>query len=102
MTSLAIYEILKRPIITEKSNFQHSELQQYAFEVDRAATKKQIKQAVETLFNVTVEKVNIINMPAKRARNLRTRRSTVRRLSYKKAILTLSPGDSIQVFEGVM
>jgi large subunit ribosomal protein L23 len=99
MTSL--YDILRRPIITEKSNYQAGDLNQYVFEVDIDATKKMIKDAVETVFDVEVSRVNIINVPAKRSRRWRNRRIKVRRSSYKKAIITLEPGESIDVFEGV-
>ncbi|MFL7891615.1 MAG: 50S ribosomal protein L23 [Anaerolineales bacterium] len=99
MTSL--YDILRRPIITEKSNYQAGDLNQYVFEVDIDATKQMIKDAVETVFDVEVSRVNIINVPAKRSRRWRNRRIKVRRSSYKKAIITLEPGESIDVFEGV-
>lgn len=97
----SIYDILRRPIITEKSSYQSGELNQYAFEVMRSATKAQIKEAVETLFDVSVERVNVLNMPAKRTRRGRGRRLVVRRAAYKKAIVTLADGQSIDVFEGV-
>jgi large subunit ribosomal protein L23 len=96
-----IYDILRKPIITEKSSYQSSELNQYVFEVHRKATKAQIKEAVETLFEVTVLRVNVINVPAKRSRRARSRRVLVRRPGFKKAIITLAAGDSIDVFEGV-
>ena len=56
MTS--IYDVLRRPILTEKSTHQYSKLNQYVFEVDLNASKKMIEEAVETLFDVEVEKVN--------------------------------------------
>jgi large subunit ribosomal protein L23 len=96
-----IYDILRRPIITEKSSFQNSYLNQVVFEVDRNATKAQVKDAVETLFDVTVERVNMMIVPAKRSRRWQSRRVLVRRPSYKKAIVTLAPGDTIDIFEGV-
>ncbi|OGO15344.1 MAG: 50S ribosomal protein L23 [Chloroflexi bacterium RBG_16_48_8] len=99
MTS--VYDTLRRPIITEKSNFQSGKLNQYVFEVDKKATKMQVKEAVETLFNVNVENINIINVPAKRSRRARSRRVLIRRSSFKKAIITLKLGQSIDVFEGV-
>jgi large subunit ribosomal protein L23 len=98
----AVFDIIRRPIITEKSNFQNSVLQQYVFEVAPSATKSMVKDAVEEIFDVSVLQVNVINVPAKKSRNLRTRQRTTRRKAYKKAIVTLSPGDSISVFEGVM
>ena len=96
-----IYEIIRRPLITEKSNYQSSKLNQYAFEVANEATKTLVKDAIETLFDVKVESVNIINSPAKRGRRARSRRLLVRRPGYKKAIVTLQTGQTLQVFEGV-
>ena len=96
-----IYEVLRRPLITEKSNFQSGKLNQYAFEVAGEATRTQVKDAVETLFDVKVESVNIINTPAKRGRRARSRRLMVRRAGYKKAIVTLQAGQTLQIFEGV-
>jgi large subunit ribosomal protein L23 len=96
-----LHEILRRPLITEKSNYLNSELRQYVFLVARDATKGLVKDAVETIFSVKVLRVNVINMPAKHKKNLRSRRITVRKGSYKKAIVTLAPGDTIAVFEGV-
>jgi large subunit ribosomal protein L23 len=95
-----LYEILRRPVVTEKSNFQSDVLGQYTFEVDRRANKKQIKDAVETVFSVTVERVRVINMPAKRVRRY-GRREVVRKSGWKKAVVTLAPGDRIEFFEGV-
>ena len=96
-----IYDILRRPIITEKTSFQSGKLNQYVFEVDRKATKAQVKEAVESLFDVTVLRVNLMNVAAKRSRRARSRRLLVRRSGYKKAIVTLAAGDTIDVFEGV-
>ncbi|MFO7944075.1 MAG: 50S ribosomal protein L23 [Anaerolineales bacterium] len=99
MTS--IYDVLHRPILTEKSSHQYMKLNQYVFEVDLDASKRVIKEAVETLFDVQVEKVNTMIMPAKRSLNAQNRRVILRRSMYKKAIVTLAPGDSIPAFEGV-
>ena len=96
-----IYDVLRRPLLTEKSSHQFSKLGQYAFEVSSDATKSMIKDAVEVLFDVTVERVNVLNVPAKRTRRARSRRLEVRRSGYKKAIVTLASGDRIDVFEGV-
>lgn len=97
MTNL--YEVLRRPIVTEKSNFQSGKLHQYVFEVASNATKTQVKEAVETLFDVNVLRVNVLVVPAKRGR--RMRRITTRQGEYKKAIVTISPDQTIDVFEGV-
>ena len=99
MTS--IYDVLRRPIVTEKSNYLNSDLHQYVFEVSPYATKHMVKDAVETLFDVDVVRVNIVNVPARRTRRIRSRRVLVRRGAYKKAIVTLAPEDSIDIFEGV-
>ena len=96
-----IYDVLRRPIITEKSNYQNSVLHQYVFEVARDATKAMVKDAVETLFDVEVTKVNIINVPAKRTRRAQSRRIAVRKIAYKKAVVTLAAEDTIDIFEGV-
>jgi large subunit ribosomal protein L23 len=87
--------------MTEKSSHQFGKLDQYAFEVASDATKSMIKDAVEILFDVKVERVNVMNVPAKRTRRARSRRLAVRRSGYKKAIVTLAPGERIDVFEGV-
>jgi len=99
MTTL--YEVLRRPIITEKSNYQSGKLNQYVFEVDPKATKAQIKEAVEALFDVNVVRVNVLVAPAKQSRRARSRRVLLRQSRYKKAIVTLAQGSSIDVFEGV-
>jgi large subunit ribosomal protein L23 len=99
MTNL--YEVLRRPLITEKSNYLNSNLHHYAFEVAANATKGMVKDAVETIFEVKVVRVNVMCVPEKRKRNLRSRRMVARRLAFKKAIVTLAPGQTIPVFEGV-
>jgi large subunit ribosomal protein L23 len=96
-----IYDVLRRPLITEKSNYQNGMLHQYVFEVAEDATKTLVKDAVEKLFNVSVLRVNVLNVPAKQSRRARSRRMLVRRSSYKKAIVTIAAEDSIPVFEGV-
>jgi large subunit ribosomal protein L23 len=96
-----VYEVLRRPLVTEKSNYQVGKLHQYVFEVAQEATRIQVKEAVEAVFKVTVLRVNVINVPAKRSRKSRSRKWVISRPGYKKAIVTLSPDDSIQIFEGV-
>ena len=95
------YEVIRRPIVTEKSNYLTGHLQQYVFEVRRDATRTMVKNAIETIFDVDVVRVNIINVPAKRSRRARSRRLLVRRPGYKKAIVTLAEGQTIDIFEGV-
>jgi len=96
-----IYDVLVRPLVTEKSSYQSGKLNQYSFVVASKATKSMVKDAVETLFDVSVVRVNIVNAPAKRGRRARSRRLLVRRPSYKKAIITLADGESLEIFEGV-
>jgi large subunit ribosomal protein L23 len=95
------FEILRRPLVTEKSNYLMSKLHQYVFEVDQDATKTQIKDSVEKVFNVTVVRVNVINTAAKRGRRARSRRVSVRKSGYKKAVVTLAADNRIPIFEGV-
>jgi large subunit ribosomal protein L23 len=96
-----IFDVLRRPLVTEKSNFQSTKLNQYTFEVPVSVNKAQIKEAVEAMFDVSVERVNVVNLPAKRTRRARSRRLRVRRSAMKKAVVTLAEGPSIDVFEGV-
>ncbi len=65
------------------------------------ATRTEVKEAVEKAFDVTVLKVNIVNVAQKMSRRGRSRRLAIRKSAYKKAIVTLSPEDRIPIFEGV-
>ena len=92
-----LYEVLRRPLITEKS----TDLQvqnKYAFEVADGANKPLVKQAVENAFRVKVTGVNVIRVPGK---TRRVGRRQVLTPSWKKAIVTLRAGDKIEFFEGV-
>jgi large subunit ribosomal protein L23 len=99
MTS--IYDILRRPLVTEKSSYQSGKMSQYVFIVADTATRTQVKDAIETLYDVSVVRVNTINVPAKRGRRLRSRRMSVRKPAFKKAIITLAEGQTLPIFEGV-
>ncbi|MDY6878222.1 MAG: 50S ribosomal protein L23 [Chloroflexota bacterium] len=94
------YKVIIRPIDTEKTRYQASELGQYTFEVDRRANKIEVKRAVEAIFEVGVVAVNVMNMPAKAIKR-RGRRRMVRRSPWKKAVVTLTEGQRLDVFEGV-
>ena len=96
-----IYDVLRRPLVTEKTSYQSGKLNQYCFIVADNATRSQVKDAIETLYDVSVVRVNVINVPAKRGRRLRSRRLLVRKPAYKKAIITLAEGQTLQIFEGV-
>ena len=96
---LSLFDVLRRPLVTEKSSFQNEKLGQYVFEVAPDATKTQIKEAVQSLFDVNVIQVNTLVMPAKRAR--KQRRMVTRTSEYKKAVVKLADGETIEMFEGV-
>ena len=91
------YTVIKKPIVTEKSTALAG-ANQYVFEVDKAANKLQIKEAVETAFDVRVLDVNTMQMKPKRRRRGRQWGYT---RGWKKAIVTLAAGDTITLFEGV-
>ncbi len=91
-----LYEVIKRPVITEKSTGMAAELNQYAFEVDLRANKIQIKEAVESIFDVDVIQVATMVMPLKRGR--RGRKYYARSAEWKKAIVTLPKGQTISLF----
>jgi len=97
----SVFYVLKRPVVTEKSNYQANDLHQYVFEVASNATRSMVKEAVETVFDVNVIRVNIMNMPGKATKNSRSRRRAIRSDGYKKAIVTLAAEDRIPIFEGV-
>lgn len=94
-----VNDVIKYPILTEKT-YQQMEMQVYSFAVDCRASKIEIKQAVEFIFNVEVEKVNTFNVPKKAKRIGRYHGFTN---AYKKAIITLKPGSVINIFpeEGI-
>ncbi len=96
-----VYDVLIRPLVTEKSSYQSGKLNQYSFIVANRATKSMVKDAIETTFDVDVVRVNILNAPAKRGRRARSRRLLVRRPGFKKAIITLAEGQTLEIFEGV-
>ncbi len=87
------YEIIIRPIDTEKTRYQASELGKYTLQVHPGANKIEIKEAFEQIFEVDVVKVNVMIMPAK----LRGRRRPV----WKKAVVTVAEGQRLDMFEGV-
>jgi large subunit ribosomal protein L23 len=94
-----VYQVLKRPILTEKSDSQRDD-NQYVFEVARKANKLQIKEAVQSLFDVDVQSVNTMIMKPKRRRM--GRKTIVTRPAWKRAVVTLAPGERIQdFFEGI-
>ena len=89
------HEIIVRPLITEK-NTNLMEYNKYSFEVLRDSSKPEIKKAVETIFNVSVTKVHTMNVRGKLKRRGREAGYT---REWKKAIVTLAPGERIEIFE---
>lgn len=92
-----LFEVIRRPLVTEKNTAQQAE-GKYGFEVAVDANKVQIKQAVEKAFKVTVMSVNVMKV---RGREKRVGRRKVLASTWKKAVVTLKPGDKITIFEGV-
>jgi large subunit ribosomal protein L23 len=98
MAEMSSFQVIKRPLTTEKSTLA-AEDNQYIFEVDRRANKIQIREAIEEIFKVNVVKVRVINVAPKYGRwgRKRVKRSPAR----KKAIVTVAANQRIEVFEGV-
>jgi len=92
-----LYEVLRRPLITEKNTMLQAQ-GKYVFEIDAGANKHQVKEAVEKAFKVKVAAVNVMTVPGKMKR---VGRRMVLTPSHKKAIVTLKAGDKIELFEGV-
>jgi large subunit ribosomal protein L23 len=93
-----LYDVIRRPVTSERNTDLMAQ-GRYTFEVAPDANKIQIKQAVETAFDVTVIAVNTLNVHRKQRRE----RTRIRgyRPGWKKAIVTLAPGQKIEIFEGV-
>jgi len=92
-----LYEVLRRPLITEKSTALQG-MNKYVFEIADGANKLMIKQAVEKAFKVTVLGVNVVMV---RGKTKKMGRRVVHTNPWKKAIVTLKAGDKIEYFEGV-
>jgi large subunit ribosomal protein L23 len=92
------YDVIKRPIITEKTSIQKEDANQITFEVDRRANRVQIRKAVESIFDVHVTGVRTMQVKGK----VKQRGRIVgKRRDWKKAIVSLVPGERIDFFEGV-
>ncbi|MBI4266806.1 MAG: 50S ribosomal protein L23 [Chloroflexi bacterium] len=92
-----LYEVLRRPLITEKNTTLQAQ-NKYVFEIAEKANKPLVKQAVEKAFKVQVATVNVVTVPGKMKR---VGRRIVPTPSWRKAIVTLRPGEKIEFFEGV-
>jgi len=93
-----IYQVIKKPLITEKGNVQKEQFNQITLRVDRRANKIEIRRAVETLFKTQVLDVKTMNVNGKKRR---MGRSVGKRPDWKKAVVKLAPGKTIEFFEGV-
>lgn len=94
---MSLYNVIKRPLLTEKTTLQHELANQVVFEVMKKSNKVQIKESVEKAFNVTVLGVRTITVKGKVKR---LGRHVGKRADWKKAIVTLKEGDKIEYFEG--
>ena len=95
-------DIIVRPVVTEKMNAQAEGLKKYGFIVNKKANKVQIKKAVENLYGVTVESVNTMFYAGKRkSRFTKTGYVAGRRNAYKKAVITLREGDTIDFYSNI-
>ncbi|MBL7826473.1 MAG: 50S ribosomal protein L23 [Saprospiraceae bacterium] len=94
-------QILIKPVVTEKSTKLADKRNTYAFVVDKGANKIQIRQAVEQMFNVSVDAVNTMVIPGKpKSRTTKTAIVRGTKSAYKKAYVTLTPGETIDLFGG--
>jgi len=90
------FNTLRRPVVTEKSYAATGAANQYTFRIDAVATKQQVKKAIEAIFEVDVDKVQVINVPSKaKRRGLHSGR----RAGYRKAVVRLAEGQSLEVAE---
>ena len=92
------YKVVRRPLLTEKGTILRDEDNVFAFEVERRATKQDIRAAIEKIFEVKVTDVNTMIV---RGKNRRVRVHTGKTKNYKKAYVRLAEGQSIDFYEGV-
>lgn len=88
-------DVILRPVITEQSVKEQEEHNKYTFEVPKQVNKVEVKQAVEYLFGVKVDKVNVLNV---KPTTKRYGRHVGKVSGYKKAVVTLKPGESIDIY----
>jgi large subunit ribosomal protein L23 len=91
------YDIIKRPLITEKTSIQKEDYNQISFEVDRKANRVEIKRAIENIFKVNVDTVRTMQVKGKTKQRGRI---VGKRRNWKKAVVKLMPGERIDFFEG--
>ncbi len=95
---MELYQVIKKPLITEKGTMLKEQLNKISLRVDRKANKVEIRKAVETLFKTEVLEVRTMSVKGKKRR---IGRSVGKRPDWKKAIVTLAPGKTVEFFEGV-
>ena len=88
-----IFQVIKRPLLTEKSTRKKEEFNEVTFEVDRRANRSEVKTAVQTLFKVKVQRVNLMQMEGKKKR---VGKKLGRTADWKKALVRLAPGEAIE------
>ena len=93
-----LYQVIKRPLVTEKGTKQKELANQVVFEIDRAANKVLVRNAIESIFKVKVLDVRVMKVKGKKRR---IGKSLGKRPDWKKAIVRLKPGENIEFFEGV-
>jgi len=93
-----IYQVIKKPLITEKGNLQKEQMNKISLKVDKRANKVEIRKAVEAMFKTEVVDVKTMNVMGKKRR---MGRNVGKRPDWKKAVVTLAPGKTIEFFEGV-
>jgi large subunit ribosomal protein L23 len=99
---MKLTDVLIRPILSEKANAQQEKFHRYAFKVNRRANKLEIKKAVEVFYGITVLEVNTTVVPSK-AKSRSTKAGILEGMKpgYKKAIVTIAPGDSIDLYSNI-
>ncbi len=99
---MKLADVLLKPILTEKANAQQEKLRRYAFRVDRKANKLEIKKAVELFYGISVVNVNTTVVPAKaKARSTKAGIVQGRKPAYKKALVTVAEGESIDLYANI-
>jgi large subunit ribosomal protein L23 len=98
MSGKDIHTILRRPLVTEKTTIMKEDNNQVAFQVRRDANKIQIREAVEKLLGV---KVSAVNTLINRGKSKRMGKSNGRRSNWKKALVTLQPGEDVEFFDAL-
>ena len=93
-----IYQVIREPLSTEKTTLLKNQFRQISLKVNKGANKIEIRQAVETFFKTKVVDVSTMNVRGKRRR---VGKNVGKRPDWKKAIVTLAPGEDLEIFEGV-